>query len=116
MDGLSNLQSFIDGLGFPIVCAVGLGYFIYKVWKAQREDNTKQMENMAERCQKREDKLFAQIDKFSETLDKFNFTLTRIDTRISVLEDVINDAIKQKIIKPKSLSGDEKEDYHDRSN
>lgn len=110
MGDLNNLQSFINGLGFPIVCAIGLGYFVCKVWKAQREDNNKQMEKMAERCQKREDKLFDQIDKFSETLDKFNFTLTRIDTRISVLEDVINDAIQQKIIKPKLPSNENKDD------
>ena len=110
MNDLNNIQAFINGLGFPVVCALGLGYFVYKVWKSQREDNTKQMENMAARCQRREDKLFAQIDKFSETLDKFNFTLTRIDTRISVLEDVINDAIQQKIIKPKLPSNENKDD------
>ena len=103
MNDLNGFQTFISTLGFPIVCAIGLGYFIFRVWKAQREDNNKQMENMAERCQKREDKLFAQIDKFSETLDKFNFTLTRIDTRISVLEDVINKAIQDNIIKPNNL-------------
>lgn len=107
MNDLNGLQTFINSLGFPIVCAIGLGYFIFRVWKAQREDNNKQMENMAKRCQQREDKLFDQIDKFSTTLDKFNFTLTRIDTRISVLEDVINDAIQQKIIKPKTISNDE---------
>lgn len=97
-----TIQTLISTLGFPIVCTIGLSIFIFKIWKSQREDNNKQMEKMAERCQKREDKLFAQIDKFSETLDKFNFTLTRIDTRISVLEDVINKAIQDNIIKPNS--------------
>ena len=44
------------------------------------------MEAMAERCQKREDKLYEQIDKFNVVLNSFNETLIRIDARLEALE------------------------------
>lgn len=83
---LNALAEIISSLGFPVVCVLGLGWFLHKVWINSREDMVKQMELMGERCQAREDKLYEQIDKFSDTLNNFNATLTRIDLRLEEVE------------------------------
>ena len=76
----------IGTVGFPIVAVLGLAWFIYTVWKKTNQDNQKQMEGMAARCQEREDKLYRQLDKFNDSLNNFNETLIRIDTRLECLE------------------------------
>ena len=83
---INVIQQLITSLGFPIVCVIALGWFVYQNSKNQREDNKAQMEAMAERCQKREDKLYEQIDKFNVVLNSFNETLIRIDARLEALE------------------------------
>lgn len=83
---INVVQQLITSLGFPIVCVLALGWFVYQNSKNQREDNKAQMEAMAERCQKREDKLYEQIDKFNVVLNSFNETLIRIDARLEALE------------------------------
>jgi uncharacterized membrane-anchored protein YhcB (DUF1043 family) len=61
----------IDTHGFPMVCVVVLGIFIYKIYQ---------------QSVKREERLDTQIDKFGESLDGFNTTLTKIDARLEVVE------------------------------
>lgn len=85
-----TIQSIISTLGFPIVCTIGLGVFVFKIWKAQREDNNKQLEQMSERCLAREERLYAQMDKYNQILGDAVETLTKIDTRISVLEEIVS--------------------------
>lgn len=76
----------IGTVGFPIVAVLGLSWFIYTVWKKTNQDNQKQIESIAARCQEREDKLYGQLDKFNDSLNNFNATLIRIDTRLECLE------------------------------
>lgn len=85
-----TIQSIISTLGFPIVCTIGLGVFIFNIWKAQREDNNKQLTQISESCLTREERLYAQMDKYSQILSDAVETLTKIDTRISVLEEIIS--------------------------
>ena len=85
-----TIQSLISTLGFPIVCTIGLGVFVFNIWKAQREDNNAQLTKMSERCLAREERLYQQMDKYSEILSDAVETLTKIDTRISVLEEIVS--------------------------
>ena len=85
-----TIQSIISTLGFPIVCTIGLGAFIFNIWKAQREDNNAQLAKMSERCLAREERLYQQMDKYSQILSDAVETLTKIDTRISVLEEIVS--------------------------
>lgn len=84
------IQTLISSLGFPIVCTLGLGIFVFKIWKAQREDNNKQLTQMSERCLAREERLYQQMDKYNQILSDAVETLTKIDTRISVLEEIVS--------------------------
>lgn len=85
-----TIQSLISTLGFPIVCSVGLGVFVFKIWKAEREDNSEQLAQMSERCLAREERLYQQMDKYNEILSDAVETLVKIDTRISVLEEIVS--------------------------
>lgn len=86
---LQLVQTLISTLGFPIVCTIGLAFFVYLVWKAQREDYNNQLKTMSQRCLAREERLYQQLDKYNETLDEATSTLSKIDARISVLEDIV---------------------------
>ena len=85
-----TIQSIISTLGFPIVYTIGLGVFVFNIWKAQREDNNAQLAKMSERCLAREERLYQQMDKYSQILSDAVETLTKIDTRISVLEEIVS--------------------------
>ena len=85
-----TIQSLISTLGFPIVCTIGLGVFVFNIWKAQREDNNAQLAKMSERCLAREERLYQQMDKYSQILSDAVETLTKIDTRISILEEIVS--------------------------
>lgn len=81
------LTSLISNLGFPIVCVLGLGWFLYQVFQKTTAQNEANMRAVQERCAAREERLYQQIDKFSETLNSFNTTLIRIDTRLEAVEE-----------------------------
>lgn len=72
---LETVIGLIPTLGFPAVCLIACGYFIYKIWN-----------NQVAQQHEREETLLHQMAKFSDTLEDFNETLTRIDMRLEVLE------------------------------
>lgn len=72
---IATTQQLITTLGFPIVCVIALGYFVYKIWMQTNET-----------AKSREERMFAQLDKFSTSLDNFNTTLIKIDTRLDTVE------------------------------
>lgn len=76
---VNMLLQIIDNHGFPILCALVLGWFIYKIYVQST---------------KREERLYTQIDKFGESLNSFNTTLTKIDARLEVVERHILDEDK----------------------
>lgn len=73
---VNTIMQIIDNQGFPILCALALGWFIYKIYI---------------QSEKREERLYAQIDKFGDSLNSFNTTLTKIDARLEVVEKHILD-------------------------
>ena len=52
---LNTIQTVISTLGFPIVCVLFLGWFIWKIWINQQEQN-----------KTREEKLYSFINKAEE--------------------------------------------------
>lgn len=80
------ITQMIGTIGFPIVCALGMGWFIYQIFLTTNKNHEQQVLAMREESRAREDKLYEQIDKFNTTLGSFNDTLIRIDARLEVLE------------------------------
>ena len=73
---VTTITQIIDNQGFPILCALALGWFVYKIYIQST---------------KREERLYSQIDKFGDSLNSFNTTLTKIDARLEVVEKHILD-------------------------
>lgn len=49
---VNTIQTAISTLGFPIVCVLFLGWFIWKIWMSQQDQN-----------KEREDKLYEYLGK-----------------------------------------------------
>lgn len=60
---VNTIQTAISTLGFPIVCVLFLGWFIWKIWMSQQEQN-----------KEREDKLYEYIGKAQEVNEQLTKT------------------------------------------
>jgi phosphopantetheine adenylyltransferase len=85
---VSTITSLIGTVGFPIVCVLALGFFVYKLWQqsAQRED--KLMTNLTE-CR-------LVNEKAIETIALYADRLTHIENNVEAIKNDVVD-IKQKI-------------------
>ena len=77
-----DITKLISDVGFPMVCAIVGGFYIWKIQQQNRDDSIK-----------REDRMFTQLDKFGDSLDSFNHTLTKIDKRLEDVEKKIEDKL-----------------------
>ena len=86
---VNTIQTLITSLGFPIVCVIALGWFIYKAF----EKFTSQAEN-------REEKLYTVIAQAQETNERLSKTNTEfvavLNTYKSDLEDIKADVTEIK--------------------
>lgn len=78
---VNTIQTLITSLGFPIVCVIALGWFIYKAF----EKFTAQAEN-------REEKLYTVIAQAQETNERLSQTnaefVSVLNTYKSDLDDI----------------------------
>ena len=85
---IQTITTLITTVGFPIVCCLGLGWFIYKFTTQQRSDSVR-----------REDRLMESLDNQSQVLasininmDKMSITLDNMNQRLNALEQKVGDA------------------------
>lgn len=79
---METLLSAIPTLGFPIVCCIALGWFIWHIYKAS---------------EKREEKLMTEITEnrlinkqFAEIIAQYEITLGEIKTDIHDIKDTLH--------------------------
>ena len=60
---VNTIQTAISTLGFPTVCVLFLGWFIWKIWMSQQDQN-----------KEREDKLYEYIGKAQEVNEQLTKT------------------------------------------
>ena len=86
---VSTIQTAISTLGFPIVCVLFLGWFIWKIWMSQQDQN-----------KEREDKLYEYIGKaqaVNEQLTKTNSEFVEVlHSYKSDLDTIKNDVTEIK--------------------
>ena len=86
---VNTIQTAIATLGFPIVCVLFLGWFIWKIWTKQQDQN-----------EKREEKLYtfiSQAQMVNEQLTKTNSEFVSIlNTYKTDLEDIKSDVTEIK--------------------
>lgn len=91
---LAAFIELIPTLGFPIICVIGLGWFIYKIYQDTTKQNAENMERMAAQCQEREDKLYSQLEKqntingrFAEIIAQYEVKLDEIKSDVKDIKD-----------------------------
>lgn len=91
MELLSALAEFIPTLGFPIICVIGLGWFILKIYQDTTKQNKENMEAVQARCKEREDKLYNQLEKQNEINGKFANIIAQYDIKLDTIQTDISD-------------------------
>ena len=78
---INTIQTLVTSLGFPIVCVMALGWFIYKAF-----------EKFTAQSEKREEKLYTVISQAQETNERLSNTnaefVAVLNTYKSDLEDI----------------------------
>lgn len=86
----------ITTVGFPIVCALVMGWFIYKIYVNTTEQNKANMEQVQARCAEREEKLYQQIAKAQEINGQAISTITLYAERLEAIQADVKE-IKEKL-------------------
>ena len=80
--GTNEIVSLITNVGFPIVCVLGMGFFIWQIYK---------------QSVKREDKLYTQVEESREVNAKAIDTIAKyaekLDTIQQDVKEIKNDVI-----------------------
>lgn len=87
----------ITTVGFPIVCAMVMGWFIYKIYTNTTQQNKENMERVQARCAEREEKLYTQIQKAQEINGQAIATITLYAERLDVIQADVKE-IKEKLV------------------
>ncbi len=96
MDKMEAILAAITQVGFPIVCAGGMAWFIYKIYTNTTEQNKVNMEKVQERCAEREEKLYTYIDKAQEINGQAIATITLYAERLDTIQADVKE-IKERL-------------------
>ena len=86
----------ISTVGFPIACAVVMGWFIYKIYTNTTEQNKISMAAVQERCKEREEKLYEQLQKAQEINGKAIATITLYAEKLEAIQTDVRE-IKERL-------------------
>lgn len=93
---MEQILTAITTVGFPIVCALVMGWFIYRIYVNTTQQNRENMEQVQERCAAREEKLYQQIQKAQEINGQAIATITLYAERLDTIQADVKE-IKAKL-------------------
>jgi septal ring factor EnvC (AmiA/AmiB activator) len=88
---IATLIELIPTLGFPIVCVIAMGAFIFYIYKQTTKENAANMEKVQERCKEREEKLYLEIKENREINSKAIATIAQYAEKLEVIQEDIKD-------------------------
>mgnify|MGYP000904617818 FL=1 len=80
------ITNLITAVGFPIVCCLGLGWFMVKYINQQREDNINRENKLLELTSKQNEVLI----NINSNMDKMSTTLENMNQRLDILEQKVD--------------------------
>jgi Flp pilus assembly protein TadB len=80
------ITNLITTVGFPIVCCLGLGWFMIKYINQQREDNINRENKLLELTSKQNEVLI----NINSNMDKMSTTLENMNQRLDILEQKVD--------------------------
>lgn len=87
---VNTVTTLISSLGFPIVCVIALGYFIWKLWSRQQEENSKREEKLYEtisNAQSINEKLTQTNSEFVKVLTDYKSDLNEIKEDVTEIKN-----------------------------
>jgi cell division protein YceG involved in septum cleavage len=91
MELMAMIAELLPTLGFPIICVIGLGWFIYKIYNDTTKANAENMEKVQARCQEREDKLYEQLEKQNIINGRFAEIIAQYEVKLDTIQLDISD-------------------------
>ena len=91
MEIAAALIELIPTLGFPIVCVIAMGAFIYTIYRNTTKENAANMEKVQERCKEREEKLYAEIKENRDINAKAIETIAKYAEKLEVIQNDISE-------------------------
>ena len=88
---IAAIIELIPTLGFPIVCVLFLGFFVFKIYKDTTAQNAANMAEVQARCKEREDKLYMQLEKQNEINGKFASIIAQYDIKLNAIQNDISE-------------------------
>jgi stress response protein YsnF len=92
-----DIMTAITTVGFPIVCALVMGWFIYKIYTNTTQQNKEAMEQLQARCAEREERLYQQLEKNQEINGQAMATLALYAERLDTIQADVK-IIKDKLV------------------
>lgn len=92
MDVAQMIEHAITTLGFPIVCVVFLGWFIWKIWLRQQEQNEKRETKLyacITEAQSVNERLIETNSEFMEVLTDYKSDLDEIKQNVTEIKNTI---------------------------
>lgn len=88
---LAVISGLIGEIGFPIVCVLGMGWFIYQVFQKTTTQSEENMKQLQENCQKREDKLYEEIKENREVNAQAIATIALYADKLGTIQQDVSD-------------------------
>lgn len=91
---VNTWQNLITSVGFPIVCVLALGWFIYKAFEKFTDASAKREEKLYSiiaDAQATNEKLLETNAEFVSVLDTYKTDLVKIKEDVSVIKDYFNE-------------------------
>ena len=91
MEFLTMLLELLPTVGFPIVCVIAMGVFIYIIYKNTTKENKENMEKVQARCKEREDKLYEELKENREVIANAVATIAQYAEKLEIIQDDIRE-------------------------
>jgi len=87
-----DITQIITNLGFPIVCCLALGYFVWKFANKLNNDSTSRENRLMDYF----DKQNTVLTSISNNMEKMSTTLDDMNQRLTVVESKVENKIQSK--------------------
>ena len=87
----TGLTETISSVGFPILCVLVMGWFIYQLYLRTTTQYEANMEKVQERCKEREEKLYKEIAENRAVNAKAIETIAHYVEKLDVIQNDIHE-------------------------
>lgn len=91
MEWMTMLIELIPTVGFPIVCVIALGAFVFVIYRNTTKENKENMEALQARCKEREDKLYDEIKENREVIAQAIATIAQYADKLEIIQEDIKE-------------------------